>query len=564
MNRFFTIILALLLQSTLLLAQDCVPIAFPTEVDNQVFMLSSLNEKGAELFLSSNSNFKKGKLDAVKAEAGSQAHTYKATNHLLWRIEREGESQVRLFSIDRAAYLTHTSTKLGLAFSKGKTALSLWDVENHDGTMALIHPNDHSRTLNLTSLFDNQMYTDKGVFDNYAKTYNANYGFRLYLYGPQSAQGSCTMPAQGVNVCIGTDGLLFTGATNAAISTDDYLLSNGKIASFEALATFTVETKSQDSFYLKHAQRYLSYDLTETSVPTTWTIDHGMICTTESSPRYLCFSHDRFVLTSYDDAIGNVAFHEVASAPTFSVNAQGVCTLSGGWSAKALAAISFDGIKCLDITALALPIHTIGFEQQVANVPIFIHSAAQKYVPTAWHFVVACSQSNKLLDNSLTLSDEHPFFTDRDIEVAANQVVYERHTAPSSVAKWQTISLPFEANVVAGAAYVLESMDNNVLTFAPVAQLESSRGYLICPDSTGTISLSSIATSLTASTDIDHPFKATFQSFAVQPAASTTYLLHPTLQVFKKAYAGSTIRPFRAYISTTTDHAPALSIRWKR
>lgn len=566
MNRITTLLLALLLVPCLTFAQDCQQVSFPTELNNRIFMLSSTNENGIELFLSSNADLKKGKLDAVKAEAGSKSLTYKATDNLLWRIEAETESQVRLYSIGRDAYLVHNSNKLGLAFSETKTAQSLWNVENHNGTMALVPLNGDSRTLSLTSLVNNQMHTDKGVFDNYAKTYNANYGFRLYFYGTQPAQGSCTMPTQGARICIGTDQRLFTDHDDIAILADDYLLMSGKIAPSEKLSIFIAEVKSQNSFYLKGTQGYLSYDLAEAASPTLWTVQHGMIGTLESAPRYLCYEQEHFSLKPLEEAQANTSFFDVASAPITATNANGARILGGGWTADALAALSFEKIKCLDLTSLDLPIHARAFENYVANTPIFVKAGAQAVVPSSWHFVVACSDVNKLVDNHLTLSDEQPFFTDRDIHVTDGQITYERHIAPTNAASWQTISLPFEAKVVAGKAFALEEVDSQVLTFdnQPASQVESDRGYLICPDSTGTISVSSLASVIRTSANTDNPFRPTYQRLTVQSAASSTYLLHPTLQVFKRANPGSTIRPFRAYISTAPSAAPALSIKWKR
>lgn len=567
MNKIKTLLLTLLLVSTHLFAQDCAQVNFPTEVNNRIFMLSSMNEKGIELFLSSNSDLKKGKLDAVKAEAGKKVNAYKAADHLLWRIEAENESQVRLYSIAQEAYLTHNSNKLGLAFSDTKTKQSLWNVENHNGTMALIPLNGDSRTLSLTSLVNNQMHTDKGVFDNYAKTYNANYGFRLYLYGTQPGQGSCTMPTQGARICIGTDQRLFAGCNNVTIASDDYLLLSGKIAPFDALSVFTAEVNSQTSFYLKGKQGYLSYDLTETTEAAAWSVQHGMMCTQESTPRYLCYEQEHFLLKPLEEAQANTLFFEVAPAPITASNNNGTRSLGGGWSAEALAAVSFEDIKCLDITSLDIPVHARAFDNYVTNTPIFVNAKAQDYVPASWHFVVACdNNANKLVDPHLTLYDDYPFFTDRDIEVTDDQITYERHITPTNSASWQTISMPFAAKVMVGKAFALEGSDSNVLTFdnQPSATLSSDRGYLICPDATGTISISSQASVIKASPNTSTPFHPTYQRLTVQSTTSSTYLLHPTLQVFKRANPGSTIRPFRAYISTTRATAPALSIRWKR
>ena len=180
-----------------------------------------------------------------------------------------------------------------------------------------------------------------------------------------------------------------------------------------------------------------------------------------------------------------------------------------------------------------------------------------------WHFVVLCRGTDcELLDQKLVITDKQPLNTDREIRIAEGQVSYGR-TAGDATA-WQTLSLPYDAEVATGTAYACTGMSGDSLSFEQVKALSAHTGYIIKPSKDGVIEV------LSAKGHIDVTSAGTQQNLlkaneydwlVITDGQATCYMLHPTLQNFVPAPSNSRLAPFRAYMRMVKSKALHIKVR---
>lgn len=517
--------------------------------DGSICILASVNTEGGLYALSSEKEGGKiNKMKSKKLEKNEAGYVIIPTGDCQWIIERVGDNGIRLRTSDGKRYLTRKGDeKTDLVLVDAPSDMALWYAEVT--TDAKFHLYATEKKVRQLALDQN---TSGGFsFANYSTSYIGEQA--IVIYQKQSTpHGYNQKPQQGKNVCLTSPDLLQSRLNDGSASlTYDALLFDGSMARWDDLAVWSVEFIDDMSFALKGKTGYLSYRLTEDGERMGWAVDNdGWLYTMEENPRYLAFSNTTWRLVSQkSEAEASGRLVVVADEPTRRVSEQSVSALEGGWTASKLASLSFEGVKCLDLTAISLPIHSKDFVASLSssNVPIFVRQADGEVVPRSWRFVVACgSEENVLSDGCLEIADKQPLFTDRDIKIRVGQVVY--HRTGMKEKQWQTFSLPFDADVVSGSLYQLVGEKDDVLNFEKTMQVKADEGYIGMATENGKVSFSSKAGFIRHSSNVSSELIGNVTPLVVAEANGATYMLHPTEQCFKRAAVGSRLAPFRAYL----------------
>lgn len=516
--------------------------------DGSTCILASANTEGVMYALSSEKEGGKiNKMKSKKLEKNEAGDVVMPTGDCQWIIERVGDNGIRLRTSDGERYLTRKGDeKTDLVLVDAPSDMALWYAEVT--TDAKFHLYATTKKVRQLALDRN---TSGGFsFANYSTSYIGEQA--IVIYQKQSIpHGYNQKPQQGQNVCLVSPDLLQSRLNDGSTSqTHDALLFDGSMARWDDLAVWSVENIDDMSFALKGKTGYLSYRLTEEGERMGWSVDNdGWLCTMEENPRFLTFSNTTWRLVSQkSEAVASGRLAIVADEPTRRVSEQSVSVLEGGWTASKLASLSFEGVKCLDLTAISLPVHTKDFETSLSsfNVPILVRQE-EEVVSRSWRFVVACgSDGNVLSDGCLEIADKQPLFTDRDIKIRAGQVVY--HRSEMKEKQWQTFSLPFDAGVVSGMLYQLVGEKDDVLNFEKTVQVKADEGYIGMATENGMVSFSSKAGFIHHSSNVSSELIGIAVPLVVEETNEATYMLHPTEQCFKRAAVGSRLAPFRAYL----------------
>lgn len=480
----------------------------------------------------------------------------------LWQLEREGTAGhvARLAPADGSGFLTRKTDGLGLTLSDDTDAGSLWQITAGDSGFVCAAPGAEDRSL-LAMVNGNSHVS---YFDNY---YHFDYVYpELYIYKlpatPLPEYGEAVMPAQGARVAIAAAGVVRTQAGQAE-ATGGTLLCDGTLAPAASVQIWTARVTGETTFTLEGADGYLGYGLQATAEAAVWQIARGNVCTQEAAPRYLRYDGESGLWRLTENSgEGNPAFlMEVAEEPRREVDAQGVCTLTGGWGADALAALDLTGVRCLDLTRTHLPVGATAFAAtpETRNLPVFVAGAETAYVPEAWNLAVACGTRNELLRGT-ELRDREPLFTDRTIHVAAGSLTYRREGCTPG--QWQTVCLPMAAEVTAGTAFGLEGADGEELLFSQVETLKAGVGYIVLPDGSGNFAAVAAGGDLQTLSAAGTGLTGVFGRLTLTETDAPAYFLAPGGGAFCRAAAGSLLPPFRAMLRL--DGAEAMRVRFRQ
>ncbi len=528
---------------------------------NGLYLMSIISTDKGELFMSSNI-MNKEKKGGLSSEALTHINANKVNlnnDNSLWEFVMMSDSTFYIRSVNKNKYLYNVDkTEVSLGDKSSKN--NLWKYSIQPDRRILIFTDNRERCLSRDYIWKN------GFRCYMAYEKDADKEFSLYKIASIAYKGNCILPKQGDRLCFTANGKLKT-VNSSDLNKSDVLLCDGTIAPTENLLTFTAEVLTDSTFQLRTKEgKYCNYNLQAETTPCAWKIKNGHLCTDETEPRYLCYNDGTWKQLAAEEAEELVEFAFVAAAPKSTINENGVCQLTGGWSANSLSGINLNELRCLDLTSISLPLEGINFQTaSESNLPIFVNAADIAHVPASWTFVVSCSESkNQLCDAQLNLIDKKPFYTDRTIEVKASQIIYQRSATPSNSPQWQTLSLPFEAELKKGILYDCTSMENETLNFNEVTATTTSKGYLAKASGDGVLLLKSKACTIPAfsSSDVSQNESVLFPNY--QPLTITTdnyYLLHPSLQNFVHAKSNSSLAPFRAYLQT--DKSKQLKIRIK-
>ena len=503
------------------------------------------------------------KMDAINSLREPPESQRFQNTRLIWRMVRLDNNSIALQSGLDGTFLTRKHDgELGLQLTNKQTEQARWQVRTGKfGDFLLADPTAPNRTLSVITNMNGQ--GTYSCFDNYSQSDSP--GLCIYKK-PQRAievPGYVELPAEGQRLVL-YDEQQFRQLDGGAASVHDYALADGTLAPDGEMDIWTCRYRGMHHFVLERDGIFLTYDLVAGSQADEWQILKGYLCTVEEQPRYLCYDapSSRWTVRMADEAAAMAHWAAVAASPQRQVDGAGVCRLYGGWSASALSALDWQGVRCLDLTAISLPLQARDFSgvAETANLPVFVSEKSQDLVPGSWNFVVTCGIKNRLLRPTM-LVDGASFYTDRAFSVEAGQMEYVRECTGED--EWQTLCLPFDVRSPEVPLAVLVGCTGEALEFEPVTEVKGGCPCLIPTSGMSGFSVSSEACTVAAGCGRMAVMQGSYQEILVQPGKSG-FFLAPGGMSFDQAAPGSHLAPFRAYLVFNPDkYADSLHIQKK-
>lgn len=532
--------------------------------DGSWYALGGINVYGHLVFMS-NAIQPNGKLYGFNMKNEPTEVQHFKNNYYIWQIVHIDDLHIALRSQRTSEYLTRKKENgLGLELCGNLTSAAHWRLgKSKKGHFLLSDPMDPDRTLSVSSQFLSGDVV--GYFDNYETPDTPE----LYIYKKPGRMidipGHVDLPKEGQRIAL-FDEKLVRLRDGSSREVRDEALIDGTLAPDSEMDIWQCHLKGGSRFVLERDGNYLGYELYESAEPSVWEINHGYICTVEEMPRYLCFDiqTSRWQLLSSALARATAHWVAVAAPPHRQVNSQGICRLSGGWSASALSALDWQGVRCLDLTALVLPAYAQNFVTlaETPNLPIFVTESSSVHVPSSWNFVVCCGKTNHLL-RPTTLVDRAPFYTDRSFEVSEGQLEYLREAVTDE--GWQTLCLPFAARSVSGELAHFVSFTGGELVFTPSVEVHAGMPYLVRVAAGLPLRIVSSACTVAPRCTETAQMCGTYEGFSVQNGQSGTYFLATEGLRFDEAATGSFLPPFRAFVHiSSSDNVFPLHIKLSR
>lgn len=246
-------------------------------------------------------------------------------------------------------------------------------------------------------------------------------------------------------------------------------------------------------------------------------------------------------------------------------------------TAAELAAKDLGGVTCLDLSGISLPEGATAFRHTPVepNLLIYVRSEDANRVPEAWRFAVARAENGDArLLRPFELTDSAPLFIPFPFAVSTGQLRYTRRLIADG--NWQTLCLPFDADAVEGQgqfeAGKALGMDGEALAFGETETIAGGAAHILrtvgtaATDGRLTVTFSSKA--CTVSPTLGYLYQGiwgtNYRQMAVADANESIYLLTADGSTFAHAAAGSTLAPFRCYLSLFEPVGPQLVIRFER
>ena len=246
-------------------------------------------------------------------------------------------------------------------------------------------------------------------------------------------------------------------------------------------------------------------------------------------------------------------------------------------TADELAAKDLGGVTCLDLSGISLPEGATAFRHTPVepNLLIYVRSEDAGRVPEAWRFAVARAENGEArLLHSFELTDGAPLFIPFPFAVSTGQLRYTRRLIADG--NWQTLCLPFDADAVEGQgqfeAGKALGMDGAALAFGETETISGGAAHILrtvgtaATDGRLTVTFSSKA--CTVAPTLGYLYQGiwgtNYRQMAVADANESIYLLTADGSTFAHAAAGSTLAPFRCYLSLFEPVGPQLVIRFER
>ncbi len=246
-------------------------------------------------------------------------------------------------------------------------------------------------------------------------------------------------------------------------------------------------------------------------------------------------------------------------------------------TAAELAAKALGGVTCLDLSGISLPEGATAFRHTPVepNLLIYVRSEDAGRVPEAWRFAVVRAENGEArLLRPFELTDGAPLFIPFPFAVSTGQLRYTRRLIADG--NWQTLCLPFDADAVEGQglfeAGKALGMDGEALAFGETQTITGGAAHILrtvgtaATDGRLTVTFSSKA--CTVAPTLGYLYQGiwgtNYRQMAVADANESIYLLTADGSTFAHAAAGSTLAPFRCYLSLFEPVGPQLVIRFER
>lgn len=246
-------------------------------------------------------------------------------------------------------------------------------------------------------------------------------------------------------------------------------------------------------------------------------------------------------------------------------------------TADELAAKDLGGVTCLDLTGISLPEGATAFRHTPVepNLLIYVRSEDAGRVPEAWRFAVVRAENGEArLLRPFELTDGAPLFIPFPFAVSTGQLRYTRRLIADG--NWQTLCLPFDADAVEGQglfeAGKALGMDGAALAFGETETIAGGAAHILRTVGTapadGRITVTFSSKACTVAPTLGNLYQGiwgtNYRQLAVADANESIYLLTADGSTFAHAAAGSTLAPFRCYISLFEPVGPQLVIRFER
>ena len=246
-------------------------------------------------------------------------------------------------------------------------------------------------------------------------------------------------------------------------------------------------------------------------------------------------------------------------------------------TADELAAKDLGGVTCLDLSGISLPEGATAFRHTPVepNLLIYVRSEDAGRVPEAWRFAVVRAENGEArLLRPFELTDGAPLFIPFPFAVSTGQLRYTRRLIADG--NWQTLCLPFDADAVEGQglfeAGKALGMDGAALAFGETETIAGGAAHILrtvgtaATDGRLTVTFSSKA--CTVAPTLGYLYQGiwgtNYRQMSVSDANESIYLLTADGSTFAHAAAGSTLAPFRCYLSLFEPVGPQLVIRFER
>lgn len=246
-------------------------------------------------------------------------------------------------------------------------------------------------------------------------------------------------------------------------------------------------------------------------------------------------------------------------------------------TADELAAKDLGGVTCLDLSGISLPEGVTAFRHTPVepNLLIYVRSEDAGRVPEAWRFVVARAENGDArLLRPFELTEGAPLFIPFPFAVSTGQLRYTRRLIADG--NWQTLCLPFDADAVEGQglfeAGKALGMDGTALAFGETETIAGGAAHILRTAGTaatdGRLTVTFSSRACTVAPTLGYLYQGiwgtNYRQMAVADANESIYLLTADGSTFAHAAAGSTLAPFRCYLSLFEPVGPQLVIRFER
>lgn len=494
----------------------------------------------------------------------------------VWRLTPVADGRYVLQATDGRYLRGARGSESATALMLSTTDSTLWTLQaDADGTFALSHT-DGGQPRYVT-LYEHGAQTH--YYGCYASA-TATDSRRLMLYlGRTEVHPGATLPAPADSARLAI-AVQANGQTTLAqmggemMDGEALLLTDGSVAPDSPLGVWTCRRQTDSTFVLCDTTGACLNDrFAVQQAPFVWTLRQAGLTTASGDLRLMVQDNGRFAAVLPHEAVGHSVATLLPVGETPSLSLEGdTRTLSGAWSANALATLPWTATTTLDLTHIALPRVPADFRERPADrtTYILVSAAEAAAVPAAWSMTLACNadrpEDDAVLLTPSVLADRQTFTPPRAFRYAAGQLVYCRQVHADG--GWETLCLPFDAHVPADfVVETYEGRDGISLAFHQASAICAHQAYLLCY--TGAAGAASTDFVVQASEDgrigadapaSDTPFFGTYSGLKVLSADEGLYLLNADGSAFVRAAAGSSLPSFRAALRQPGQKASRLQL----
>lgn len=528
--------------------------------DGIACLIGAVGEDGRVVLMTSGVRDKK-QLWAVEPAQNAQGGIELPSVDCVWQLQSNDDGTYNILTPEEK----YLNTAEGVAISLDVKRKSRWNVTPSDMGFVISAVETPDRSLGLYA------WVGELFFANYKHSQNTTPILQIFIPKSATPDAEIALPKPGSEVMLtmGDNAVAVSSEGLSVVTALGCRLSDGTMVVPQGASDFVCEYVDDSVFVLRNEQGFLNHSLTLAEMPAHWSLGAAgcVACDAsgvEISKPYLVYNKTdgAFCFISSED-VGNVSFSpvllsECAPEAIEETSDQGVKTLRGGWSAEALAAVSWQGVAVLDLRALALPQSTMAFRQRPTecNSPILVSADTPAHRVEAWPFVLLCEEEEARLAAAFTLSDGISLNGVRDFSAAVGQLTYMRRMHADG--GWETLTLPFETLVPDGfEVCVPDEISENEITFQKVGRLEANRAaivrYVGGSENEEPLLRLSNASERVEVAPTEMLLRGVYDTLRVDVSSAGIYLLDAEGQNFVKAAAGSWVTPFRACLCPGED-----------